>query len=65
MSAQNMMDWQITVSGGCKTFKGPEIIATLSSKLTHRQAGVERDRLAKECGRILYLSKVCDSLEVK
>lgn len=44
----------ITVSGGCKTFTGPEKIEVFFG--TYKEAQKRRDKLTKETGRIMYLS---------
>jgi hypothetical protein len=46
--------WNITISGGCKTFKGPEHIKTYTG--TFKEAQNEAARLEKETGRIMYVA---------
>jgi hypothetical protein len=54
MKKQMKQKWEITVSGACKTFTGPELLATI--KGTHYEASRERSRIEKTTGRIAYLA---------
>jgi hypothetical protein len=46
--------WNMTVSGGCKTFKGFELVEKF--KGTEREAKQRRAKLEKEKGRIIYMA---------
>jgi hypothetical protein len=54
MKNEIKQNWQITISGGCKTFKGFELIEKFTG--THFEADRKRARLEKETGRIMYLA---------
>ena len=57
---KNPMNWIITVSGACPTFKGLEILAEFASAITHKEAMKKRAEIEKSTGRIAYLSRRAD-----
>lgn len=52
----------ITVSGGRKTFKGPELIEVVKNA-THDEAAKRRNQLERETGRIMYMSRKMDEVQ--
>lgn len=59
-------DWAITVSGACPSFNGLELIAVAPHMThTHNQARAYANYLELLTGRIMYLSKIRDLVNVK
>lgn len=53
-------DWVITVSTGCESYSGPEILSGPHDwhNMTCRQAQALRSSIERETGRIMYLQNV-------